>query len=133
MATWANNGEDQCTLDSTVLAKIDLFDQMNGGKELLKGLLEIFCRTTPDRLMALNLAAHAADPKKLRLGAHSLKSSCAYIGAYRLRELCLIVEEMCGSGDLSQADKLVEEMEAEYNRVRLELDGYMARQEKEAN
>lgn len=117
--------KDQCTLDSTVLAQIELFDRENGGEDLLSGLLDIFRRTTPERLATMNAAARYGDVIKLRQTAHTLKSSAAYIGANRLRDLCLLMEELCGSGDISQAETVAQEMGWEFDRIQVELDAFL--------
>ena len=99
----------------------------SGGAALLRRVIEIYLRTTPDLIVAMHAAVAAGDVSALGKAAHSLKSSSLNIGATRLGRLCREIEAAVRSNSAEAADKLVSGIDAEYARVegllRAELDG----------
>ena len=51
-----------------------------------------------------------------------LKGGSGYMGAVRMKEICARLQELVASGDLSHAPELLEDLEAEFERVRPVLE-----------
>ena len=59
--------------------------------------------------------------------AHTLKGSCGNMSAWRMAEICAELQETGVSGDLARAPDLLEQLEAEFGRVRQALEAEVAR------
>ncbi|MEG4120464.1 Hpt domain-containing protein, partial [Microcoleus sp. N9_B4] len=95
--------------------------------EALDEAIEIYLETAPELLRGISMALCNADPLALRRSAHSLKSISGTLGAFRLFELCEELEIMGRMGTNANqplpdpASALLEEVEAEYQRVETAL------------
>ncbi|MEG4201028.1 response regulator [Microcoleus sp. Pol12A5] len=95
--------------------------------EALDEAIEIYLETAPELLRGISMALSNADPLALRRSAHSLKSISGTLGAFRLFELCEQLEIMGRIGTNANqplpdpASALLEEVEAEYQRVEAAL------------
>jgi PAS domain S-box-containing protein len=95
--------------------------------EALDEAIEIYLETAPELLQGISIALANADPLALRRSAHSLKSISGTLGAFRLFELCEELEIMGRIGTNAnqalpaQAGALLEQVEAEYQRVETAL------------
>lgn len=54
--------------------------------------------------------------------AHTLKGSCGNIGAIRMAKICEQLQEMGASEDLMTLPRLLDQLEAEFDRVRTVLE-----------
>lgn len=115
------NSEDNCTLDFSVLDKINEYARSNDEPHMMNDLLRIFLDTTPVRLEKLAHAERTGDIQTVQIIAHSLKSSCAYLGARRMNALCLQLEQMCASKQPLDASRLVHQIKSEYSQVKIAL------------
>jgi len=67
-------------------------------------------------------ASDCGDVKLLRRASHTLKSTSSMLGAMRLASLCMKVEAMCNAGSTAGVHEYLAQAEAEFMRVRPELD-----------
>ena len=104
-------------LDATVYAQ--LADTMG---EDLAALVEDFVATTEDMLAALADGPQRADIKLVTRHAHTLKSSAALVGALQLSAHARRLEAQGKAGDLSRLDQALDELRAEFGRVRQAID-----------
>ena len=111
-------------LDPDVLAGL----RELGDAELLAELVELFVDDTPSRILALGDALEKDDAEAVERVAHTLKGSCGNMGAWRMAEICENLQEMGGSGDLSGASELVEQLEAEFGRARQALEAELTKE-----
>jgi PAS domain S-box-containing protein len=98
--------------------------QVEGERDILKELGELFISRAPARIRAMGDAiarGDVDDANTLRKEAHNLKSSSANIGALRLSEICRELELLGQSENLNGAPELLEKAEAEYERAKAEL------------
>ncbi len=102
------------TLDSSVIE--GLFDL--GGDELLEELADLFLEDVPPRLEALREAIGSGDAPSVGQVAHALKGSSGNMGATRMASICAKLEAVGISEDLTKAPKLLDQLEAEFSRVR---------------
>ena len=78
-------------LDRAVLEELRQLG--TGDRDLLAEVVELFLRTSPERLQALVGALGRADEAAVRFHAHALRSSAGNVGALRLGALCTRLEE----------------------------------------
>jgi CheY-like chemotaxis protein len=105
-------------------AALDAFRELDadGSGGILGQLIAVFLENTPTIITELRRALEeGAAPNVARL-AHTLKGSCSNFGARRMRELCVELEELGGTGSLEGAAVLVDEVEKEFGLVRVILE-----------
>jgi HPt (histidine-containing phosphotransfer) domain-containing protein len=105
-------------LDPDVLAGL----RELGDAELLAELVELFVDDTPSRILALRDAFEKDDAEAVERVAHTLKGSCSNMGAWRMANLCAEFKELSHSGDLTLAPELLDQLQAEFGRVRATLE-----------
>jgi HPt (histidine-containing phosphotransfer) domain-containing protein len=76
---------------------------MDGDRELLGELIQIFLEDYPRLLDEIGSAIHHEDGKRLERAAHSLKGSVGNFGAKTTLEKSLQLENMGRQGQLEQA------------------------------
>ncbi len=107
-------------LDATVLATLhDLCDE--DGPEFLSSLIEAFIQSATTHIEILRTGAITGDTATLERTAHSLKSSSASLGALGLAKLCQALQESGRAGSITAAEADVEQLAAEFDRVRQAL------------
>lgn len=101
---------------------IKIREAAGGNEGLVIQLIDIYLEDTPPRIAALRDAAENGDPAGLKMAAHSLKSSSAGVGALTLSDMSRELEEMGRAGSVSGAAEKAALVEAEYQKVRAELE-----------
>lgn len=100
--------------------------QEPGEPDLLRELLTLFLRDTPERLEALRHALAAGDLESAGRAAHSLKGSAANLGAMDLHELASQTEQRARAADAAGVQLYLEGLDAEYRRVYAELSAVLS-------
>jgi CheY-like chemotaxis protein len=90
----------------------------DGGPTLVADLIATFFKEAP-RLLA---TARSGDADDVGRAAHSLKSAAAHLGANGLEATCRELEAVAKTADRAAAARLVERMQAEYERARGPLE-----------
>jgi CheY-like chemotaxis protein len=109
------------SLDLTVLESLRLIQQEGGG-DIVDRLVATFLEEVPSRLAALHADAERDDPQAFWRAAHALNGTCRSVGAARMGYICMQLERLGDSGDLTAAPGLFAQLEEEFGRVRLLLD-----------
>lgn len=99
-----------------------LNDLVGDDPELIAELVDAFLEEAPIRLGELRTGLREGDPVLAGRAAHTLKSNGYTFGALALGDLCRELETAARNGDLSAAAPLVEQVDAEWSRVRSALD-----------
>jgi PAS domain S-box-containing protein len=102
----------------------DELDQLRrtvGGQDALEEVMTTFLHDTDRILAELRSDAAAGRAAEVRRHAHSLKSTAASFGASALSDLCRRLEELGQAGRLEDAPALIEDVAAEFARVRTAL------------
>ncbi|AZZ35884.1 hypothetical protein CIK05_03435 [Bdellovibrio sp. qaytius] len=99
-----------------------------GGMELLAELHTVFISTSEALIADLHKALAAGDALGVQEKAHSLKSSSGNMGALQLSQICMQLEKMGQTKDLSQAKDLAQKLDVEFKQVSLELRQIVAAQ-----
>ncbi|MEW6635442.1 MAG: PAS domain S-box protein [Actinomycetota bacterium] len=97
-----------------------------GDEGLFGELANLFCEGASSGLVLLRDAAARDDARSLERAAHDLLGSSGNMGARRMAAICEEIRQAAGSGDLSRAALLIEDLEGEYGRVREALRAAVA-------
>ncbi|MEO1521797.1 MAG: response regulator, partial [Cyanobacteria bacterium J06633_2] len=94
-------------------------------RECLSTLLDIFLDEANTLVETMRSAISEHDGSKLNFAAHTLKSSSASLGAIALSEQCQRLEKMGLDGDLAQAERIMSDVQALYEKVEPALSQYI--------
>ncbi len=84
-------------------------------------LIGIYLTESSKLIQTMAQAVEAPDAAALSAAAHKLKSGSASLGAMALSNLCKEVEAMCCNGTISGGAQKLQEIQAEYKRVKIAL------------
>ncbi|MSR81880.1 MAG: response regulator [Candidatus Latescibacteria bacterium] len=107
-------------LDPVVLANLQEWERE--GHLSLAEFVQVFAEDGGRRLRALRQAAAAGEAERVKREAHALKGASRELGAGRLAGLCQQVEELGIAGVMEEIGALLDEVEAEMERVKEVLD-----------
>jgi signal transduction histidine kinase/DNA-binding response OmpR family regulator/HPt (histidine-containing phosphotransfer) domain-containing protein len=113
----AGDSDEAPVLDLSYLREI-----IGEDTHVLVELIEAFFENTPVRLAELRRALADKDAYTFEHLAHTLKGSCANMGALRMSGMCRQLELAGRSGQLDSLDEQLEQLEAEYERVKIALE-----------
>jgi len=88
---------------------------------VLNEIYQAFLGSADDYLPALRQAVQAGDSEALSRTAHAVREASANIGGQTLAELCQQLEALGHSRPVAEADQLLARVEAEFARVKFEL------------
>jgi HPt (histidine-containing phosphotransfer) domain-containing protein len=100
--------------------------QEPGEPDLLRELITLFLRDTPERLDALRRALAREDLETTGRAAHSLKGSAANLGAAGLQTLAASAEAAARNRDQPALSTLLASLDAEFAQVRRQLEELLA-------
>jgi len=95
----------------------EFLNTIDGDVHFLFNLIEVFMRDMPARLASLREALQQGDTGTVCRQAHGMKSSASILGAAFFAGLCRELEMLAAAGTAGGAEKLFEQIEAEYKRV----------------
>ncbi|HEX2741931.1 MAG TPA: response regulator [Rubrobacter sp.] len=113
--------DEQAPLDESVLEGLREL-QAEGEPDILEELIEMFLEEVPPQLVAMREAIEDRDASTVEHLAHMLKGSSGNMGALRMAPICGELEEVGAAEDLVRAQRLLEQLEVEFGRVRLALE-----------
>ncbi len=90
-------------------------------KDYPRELLESFIQDSPRLLQSLGIAVSSGDRLELRSIAHALKGAVSNFGARHPQALAAEIEEVARTGDLKEAQHLVDALTLEVDGLRSEL------------
>jgi CheY-like chemotaxis protein len=111
---------DSASVDLSVLD--NLAGMTEGGDEFVGRLIETFVSDTTSRLVTLHVALDAGDASMIERTGHALKGSSGNMGATAMAALGAALQGVGQKQDLEGAGALIEDMEAEFARVRAALE-----------
>ena len=85
--------------------------------DLLRRMTEAYLKHAPQALATIEAGLEEDDLIKIKLSAHSLKSSSANVGATRLSDLCRQIEDHARSEDGTKISDLVKMVRTEYANI----------------
>ncbi len=93
-------------------------DMVDGDKEFLKELVELFKKDYTEKLEEISSAIQKKDFKTIDEVAHSLKGASGNLGLMRIYELSFEIEKMGKEAKLEGVEKIYEELKKELNRFK---------------
>jgi HPt (histidine-containing phosphotransfer) domain-containing protein len=118
--------QQEAPLDHDVLAGLRGL-QGDDETDIVAELAGMFLDDARSGLQALEEAVRDGDAPAIEQVAHMLKGSSGNMGARMMSDLCTQLEDAGASGDLSRAPQLLGDLEAEFGRVRTELEAETSR------
>ncbi len=91
--------------------------------EILNDLIQTYYSDSLTLMEGIRQAVTTHNARELSKTAHTLKSSSANLGAMTLSQLCLTLEQQGKSGDLTQAQTMLAQIETEFRQVLTALHG----------
>ncbi len=107
---------------SGVLDAAAVLQRVDGDRELLEELAQMFTAKRSQRRDEVQEALAAHDAGRLARSAHALKGSAANLGASRVPLLAEEVVQLAHSGDFASAAAMVRHLETEIDRFVAELE-----------
>lgn len=98
----------------------NIFDLDPSG-DSLKDFVEIFNRTTPQRIRDLKIYAKKKDAAGVAREAHNLKSACGYLGAQKMQALCISLESQNAKTFWSGSAPTISDLEKLFKSTKAEL------------
>ena len=92
--------------------------QSDGEPDKLARIVGLFIDDVPLRLDELRQAVERGEAQTVDETAHMLKGGSGYMGAARMVKICAGIQDLVASGELSRAPELLDELEAEFERIR---------------
>ena len=102
----------------------EALEVMDGDNELLMECFDDFVEDVPGMLARIRKALDGRDNEELKIAAHKLKGSLRYLAAGHAADIAYQLERMGGSGDLTNADELFKDLQAECERIRAFIRDY---------
>lgn len=106
----------------------EALERMDGDKELLGELVELFLEESPSMLAAIKGAVAQHDTKALEYSAHTLKGSVGNFGAKNVYEAAFVLEQAGRAESLSGTEvafatleKALQELEPILSSLRMEI------------
>lgn len=103
-------------------AALERLIEMTGDANFVAELITSFLTSAPPLLADLRQGLAQGDAPKLRMAAHTLKSTSADFGALTLSGYCKELEALGKAGALAGTEGLIAQVEAEYARVKPALE-----------
>ena len=94
-----------------------ILELIDGDREMLKQLVEIFVTDTVEHSALLGEAVKAGDAETIMQEAHRIKGGSGQIGADRLQSLAATIENKGRDNDLDGVQEVFEALQDEYQRV----------------
>ena len=115
-------------LDVNVVARLAGLRAL-AGRDVLGGLIALFVRDVPPRLVACRDAFARAEPDALRRGAHAARGDAGALGARELAALCARIESDAARGwpgrdGIGELGKLVDELDPAFHRAKSALEAF---------
>lgn len=101
--------------------------QVDGDRDLLKELIEIFAGQYKKNLALLEESLKKNDAPAFRLAAHTIKGSAANFRAQTAFDLARRLEEMGKTGEFSQAPAALDALVAELERLEKALREFVSK------
>ncbi|MDD3375027.1 MAG: Hpt domain-containing protein [Candidatus Omnitrophica bacterium] len=96
----------------------DVLGRIQGDKELLVELIEIFLDDCPQKINDIKECVERGNLDQLSEAAHSAKGAAANIGAKKLWKTFLEAEEAAKSGAIDQFEEMIVRIDQEFDELK---------------
>jgi len=108
--------------ENTIFDKQILLNRLCNDEKLLVELVSIFIKTIPHKINEIKTACGPEAIEDIKRIVHSIKGSAATIGALTMHDISLKIEKAAESYDLEKAVQLINELDVEFNKLKLHLE-----------
>lgn len=98
---------------------------VDGDRNLLKSVVEVFLDESQLLLQELILAVHSQDAAGVRSRGHSLKGAMLGVGAFATADLAQTLEMGADDGSLQSTSASLQDLEQQYGRITAELREFL--------
>ena len=98
--------------------------QRPGKPDILARIVNMYIEKSPELISAIEEGVAANDCDKVKMAAHTLKSSSAYVGASTLAEVCSRVESSAANDNLGEAAEDIQKISHGFNSVVSQIKQY---------
>ncbi len=98
--------------------------QRPGRPDILARLVNLYLDNTPVLIADIRDGVSANDADRVKMAAHTLKSSSAYLGATSLADQCDKLEQKAANNDLSKAGSYIETITTGFEAVSDQIQKY---------
>ena len=100
------------------------FQEMMGddGVEMVADFAKLYLSDSQDLIEKMRAALGKSDYEVLQREAHTLKGNSSQIGAEILTSYCAELEKLAKAGSTTGAEALIEQIQAEYERVKFDMN-----------
>jgi CheY-like chemotaxis protein/HPt (histidine-containing phosphotransfer) domain-containing protein len=103
---------------SEIFDRAGMMLRLMDDNNLVRMVIESFLEDMPRQITALKNYIASSDAIDAERQAHTIKGASASVGGNRMRETALAMEKATGAGDMNRADKLMTELEGQFERLR---------------
>lgn len=115
------SAESNGTLPADNLVDWDSVMSICDDEDVIKQVIEMFLKDSPKCLNSLAEAIKSANPKHIKMYAHSMKGASIQIGAKRLSDIALKLEHAGRDKDMEHVPAMFNELQDEYSKLTLFL------------
>lgn len=120
-ATGDTPAESNGTLPADNLIDWDSVMSICDDEDVIKQVVEMFLKDSPKCLNSLAEAIKSANPKHIKMYAHSMKGASIQIGAKKLSDIALKLEHAGRDKDMEHVPAMFNELQDEYSKLTLFL------------
>jgi len=91
--------------------------RFDGDEEFFKEMMQEFLKYAPDQMRTLYQAIGKGQAKEVERVAHGIKGAAANLGARGVANLCLKLELLGRTGDLAEAEGMLDKLKSEFERL----------------
>jgi PAS domain S-box-containing protein len=111
-----------------IFDRVGMIARLMGDEELVRSVVKGFLEDIPRQIGVLRDYLEAGDVKGSERQAHTIKGASANVGGEALRAVAFEMERAVRAGGLSAAAGYMQELEAEYARLKLALEKELSTQ-----
>jgi CheY-like chemotaxis protein/HPt (histidine-containing phosphotransfer) domain-containing protein len=113
-------------VDVATLRQLNEISARGSSEPLASRATRLFLKKGPEIISHMRSGFSSQNAAEIRISAHTLKSSSASLGAFELSRLAKELEALGRVDSIEATAPLIADIEAEYEKVRRELDAFIA-------
>jgi len=98
--------------------------QRPGKPDILARIVNMYLQKTPELIGNIREGVASNDAEKVKIAAHTLKSSSAYVGAAQLAEVCSRLESKASNEELTDVDTDIDTIDSGFQSVASQIKQY---------
>lgn len=107
---------------SDIIDLNEVMERVQGDKELLLELFEIFVEDFQTKRDALNEAQSTGDLERIKEVAHSLKGASGNIAAKSMHQNCLVMESLAKDGKIDEIKQQLTALDEQFEQLKANIE-----------